>query len=89
MKKDMKNNMERIAFNLTAQEKRELKIKAMDEDKTLTQYIKDILFPYDYDNDRTRRIEEINIILQRNGSAMTKEEREQLKAEREELKRKE
>ena len=57
MKKDMKNNMERIAFNLTAQEKRNLKIKAMDEDKTLTQYIKDILFPYDYDNDnRTRRI---------------------------------
>ena len=89
MKKDMKNNMERIAFNLTAQEKRELKIKAMDEDKTLTQYIKDILFPYDYDNERTRRIEEINIILQRNGSTMTKEEREQLKAEREELKRKE
>ena len=85
----MKNNMERIAFNLTAQEKRELKIKAMDDDKTLTQYIIDILIPYDYDNDRTRRIEEINIILQRNGSAMTKEEREQLKAEREELKRKE
>ena len=85
----MKNNMERIAFNLTEMEKRELKIKAMDEDKTLTQYIKDILFPYDYDNERTRRIEEINIILQRNGSAMTKEEREQLKAEREELKRKE
>lgn len=64
----MKNNMERIAFNLTAMEKRELKIKAMDEDKTLTQYIKDILFPYDYDNERTRRIEEINIILQKNGS---------------------
>ena len=88
MKKDMKNNMERIAFNLTAQEKRNLKIKAMDEDKTLTQYIKDILFPYDYDNDnRTRRIEEINIILQRNGSAMTKEEREQLKQEREKLRK--
>lgn len=88
MKKDMKNNMERIAFNLTAMEKRELKIKAMDEDKTLTQYIKDILFPYDYDNDnRTRRIEEINIILQRNGSAMTKEEREQLKQEREKLRK--
>ena len=84
----MKNNMERIAFNLTAMEKRELKIKAMDEDKTLTQYIKDILFPYDNDN-RTKRIEEINIILQRNGSSMTKEEREQLKQEREELKRKE
>ena len=33
----MKNNMERIAFNLTAMEKRELKIKAMDEDKTLAQ----------------------------------------------------
>lgn len=87
MKKDMKNNMERIAFNLTAQEKRELKIKAMDEDKTLTQYIKDILFPYDYDNERTRRIEEINIILQRNGSTMTKEEREQLKQEREKLRK--
>lgn len=87
MKKDMKNNMERIAFNLTAQEKRDLKIKAMDEDKTLTQYIKDILFPYDYDNERTRRIEEINIILQRNGSTMTKEEREQLKAEREKLRK--
>ena len=88
MKKDMKNNMERIAFNLTAQEKRNLKIKAMDEDKTLTQYIKDILFPYDYDNDnRTRRIEEINIILQRNGSAMTKKEREQLKQEREKLRK--
>lgn len=87
MKKDMKNNMERIAFNLTAMEKRELKIKAMDEDKTLTQYIKDILFPYDYDNERTRRIEEINIILQRNGSAMTKEEREQLKQEREKLRK--
>ena len=85
--KDMKNNMERIAFNLTAMEKRELKIKAMDEDKTLTQYIKDILFPYDYDNERTRRIEEINIILQRNGSTMTKEEREQLKAEREKLRK--
>lgn len=87
MKKDMKNNMERIAFNLTAMEKRELKIKAMDEDKTLTQYIKDILFPYDYDNERTRRIEEINIILQRNGSTMTKEEREQLKQEREKLRK--
>ena len=85
--KDMKNNMERIAFNLTAMEKRELKINAMDEDKTLTQYIKDILFPYDYDNESTRRIEEINIILQRNGSTMTKEEREQLKAEREKLRK--
>ena len=82
----MKNNMERIAFNLTAMEKRELKIKAMDEDKTLTQYIKDILFPYDNDN-RTRRIEEINIILQKNGSTMTREQREQLKQEREKLRK--
>lgn len=77
--------MERITFYLTEQEKMDLKIKAMNNKKTLTQYIRDIIFL----NDKTKRIEEINIILQRNGSTMTKEEREQLKAEREKLKRKE
>ena len=77
--------MERITFYLTEEEKMDLKIKAMNNKKTLTQYIRDIIFL----NDKTKRIEEINVILQRNGSAMTKEEREQLKAEREKLKRKE
>lgn len=81
----MKNNMERITFYLTEQEKMDLKIKALNNKKTLTQYIRDIIFL----NDKTKRIEEINVILQRNGSTMTKEEREQLKAEREKLKRKE
>ena len=83
----MKNDMERITFYLTEQEKMDLKIKAMNNKKTLTQYIKDIIFINE--NDKTKRIEEINVILQRNGSSMTKEEREQLKAEREKLKRKE
>lgn len=77
--------MERITFYLTEQEKMDLKIKALNNKKTLTQYIRDIIFL----NDKTKRIEEINVILQRNGSTMTKEEREQLKAEREKLKRKE
>lgn len=77
--------MERITFYLTEQEKMDLKIKAMNNKKTLTQYIRDIIFL----NDKTKRIEEINVILQKNGSSMTKEEREQLKAEREKLKRKE
>ncbi len=81
----MKNDMERITFYLTEQEKMDLKIKAMNNKKTLTQYIRDIIFL----NDKTKRIEEINVILQKNGSSMTKEEREQLKAEREKLKRKE
>lgn len=80
----MKNKMERITFYLTEQEKRDLKIKAMDNKKTLTQYIRGIIFPSD--NDKTKRIEEINNILQKNGSTMTKEEREQLKQERERLK---
>lgn len=79
--------MERITFYLTEEEKMDLKIKAMNNKKTLTQYIKDIIFINE--NDKTKRIEEINVILQRNGSSMTKEEREQLKAEREKLKRKE
>ncbi len=35
--------MERITFLLTKQEKKELKIKAINENKSLTKYIKDLL----------------------------------------------
>ncbi len=81
--------MERITFLLTKQEKKELKIKAINENKSLTKYIKDLLniTTQTPQKTATERINEINETLQKNGANMTTEQRQALKSEREQLRK--
>lgn len=81
--------MERITFLLTKQEKKELKIKAINENKSLTKYIKDLLNITTQTTQKTatERINEINETLQKNGANMTTEQRQALKSEREQLRK--
>lgn len=81
--------MERITFLLTKQEKKELKIKAINENKSLTKYIKDLLNITTQTPQKTptERINEINETLQKNGANMTTEQRQALKSERERLRK--
>lgn len=80
--------MERITFLITEQEKKELKIKAINENKSLTKYIKERL---DLTTQTTQkpyeRILEINETLQKRGATMTAEQRQALKDEREQLRK--
>lgn len=81
--------MERITFLLTKQEKKELKIKAINENKSLTKYIKDLLniTTQTPQKTATERINEINETLQKNGANITTEQRQALKSEREQLRK--
>lgn len=82
--------MERITFLLTKQEKKELKIKAINENKSLTKYIKNLLNITTQTTPQktaTERINEINETLQKNGANMTTEQRQALKSEREQLRK--
>lgn len=78
--------MERIVFLITNEEKQALKIKAIKEKKTLSQFLREVIKTQTQEQTTKARIQEINDILQKQGSTMTKEEREQLKLEREALK---
>lgn len=79
--------MERITFLLTAQEKRNLKIKALERDTTLSGLLRQALELTPQTKQTTQdRINEINDILAKNGMNMTAEERKALKIERERLK---
>ncbi len=78
--------MERIVFLITNEEKQTLKIKAIKEKKTLSQFLREVIKTQTQEQTTKARIQEINDILQKQGSTMTKEEREQLKMEREALK---
>ena len=87
-------DMERIVFLITNEEKQALKIKAIKEKKTLSQFLREVIKTQtEEETTQTQeqttkaRIQEINDILQKQGSTMTKEEREQLKAEREKLRK--
>ena len=86
-------DMERIVFLITNEEKQALKIKAIKEKKTLSQFLREVIKAQtEEETTQTQeqttkaRIQEINDILQKQGSTMTREQREQLKAEREALK---
>lgn len=79
-------DMERIVFLITNEEKQTLKIKAIKEKKTLSQFLREVIKTQTQEQTTKARIQEINDILQKQGSTMTKEEREQLKMEREALK---
>lgn len=81
--------MERVVFELTAQEKKNLKIKALEQNKTLTQFLRDKLDLSQTTSTQTakERITEINELLQKNGANMTADERNALKFEREQLKK--
>lgn len=82
--------MERIVFLITEQEKQALKIEAVKERKTLSQLLRELIKTRTGETLKTvephDRIQEINDILQKQGSTMTREQREQLKQEREALK---
>lgn len=79
--------MERITFLLTAQEKRNLKIKALERDTTLSGLLRQALELTPQTKQTPQdRINEINDILAKNGMNMTPEERKALKIERERLK---
>lgn len=82
--------MTTIKFELSEEYKRQLKIRTVHEGKTLTSFILEALYeiePPKSENipNTKNRIEEINEILAKHGAEMTKEEREQLKAERQKL----
>lgn len=79
--------MERITFLLTAQEKRNLKIKALERDTTLSGLLRQALELTPQTKQTPQdRINEINDILAKNGMNMTADERKALKIEREQLK---
>lgn len=79
--------MERITFLLTAAEKRNLKIKALERNTTLSGILRQALeLTPQTKQTPQERINEINSILQNNGMNMTADERKALKIEREQLK---
>lgn len=79
--------MERISFLITAKEKTALKIKAIENNTNLSDYIREAIgIKKPTKQTPQERINEINNILQNNGMNMTADERKALKIEREQLK---
>ncbi len=76
----------KITFNVSIREKKKLKTQAINNNKTLSDYVRSLIFSTEKQQTAEERINEINNILSTNGMNMTREEREQLKAERELLK---
>lgn len=84
--------MTSIKFELTEDYKRQLKVRAAQDGISLTRLVLQALYavePLQSDNiiNAKNRIDEISVTLAKFGSSMSKEEREQLKAEREQLKK--
>lgn len=81
--------MERISFLITAKEKTALKIKAIENNTNLSDYIREaigIKKPQTTKQTPQERINEISDLLAKNGMNMTADERKALKIEREQLK---
>ena len=84
--------MTSIKFELSEDYKRQLKIRAVQKGISLTKLVLDSLYrtepPQNVKPENAKnRIDEISDILAKFGASMTKEEREKLKAEREQLKK--
>lgn len=87
--------MTSIKFELSEKYKRQLKIRAAQDGITLTKLVLDSLYAAvppqndnsDNHNNVKNRIDEISAVLAKHGASMTKEEREKLKAEREQPKK--
>ena len=87
--------MTSIKFELPEKYKRQSKIRAAQDGITLTKLVLDSLYAAvppqndssDNHNNVKNRIDEISAVLAKHGASMTKEERDKLKAEREQLKK--
>lgn len=77
-----------IKIILSTEQKKHIKRGALESDKTISNYILDLIFGEEQnDTETTRnRISYIEEQLQKNGGKMTAEERESLKKEKRELK---
>lgn len=72
-----------IKIILTTEQKKDIKRAALESDKTISNFILDLIFK---DNNKTsERIDYITEQLQRHGSNMTAEQRAKLKAEKKAL----
>lgn len=72
-----------IKIILTTEQKKDIKRAALEQDKTISRFILDIIF-----NDSDKNKDRINYIteqLQRYGGSMTAEQRAELKAEKKQL----
>lgn len=79
---------ENIKIMLSQEQKKQIKLGAIETNKTMSDYVLSFIFNEKHDTvDTTNRIKEISEQLSKNGATMTKEQREQLKAEREQLRK--